>query len=362
MDLDWLKRKLEELRSTGVMEDPELLAFLAACQESFDAIRQGLAVGNAELPPLRGPAEPMPHVSVYRDLAYAMRVEAEMLAARGDYGAAFAMYDTLMDFGTESARGGWTINGLVGNNIEAIAIESLSYAIESGLATPDEYRFLIEQLYAADVRQYRVWEMAESEAQDLALWLDRVTQEGDTVFAEVFKEVYGDTEGLQDALSGMTSAEMESLYREMLTDFERVARYLELSYYEAQLIDADSLLGDNPISQVAIERIPRLNVAEAQIAALVRGTLVMAAVELYRAEHGTYPAALTQLVPGYLQVLPEDPFTGGNFGYAVGGNDYLLYSFAQDMEDDGGITLDRTGPFWTWQGDQVIHGGNVSIR
>jgi hypothetical protein len=230
------------------------------------------------------------------------------------------------------------------------------------LATPDEYRFLIEQLYAADARQYRVWEMAESEAQDLALWLDRVTQEGDTVFAEVFAEVYGDAEGLPDALSGMTAAEIVSLYREMLTDFERVARYLELPYYEAQLIDADSLLGDNPISQVAIERIPRLNVAEAQIAALVRGTLVMAAVELYRAEHDTYPAALTQLVPGYLQVLPEDPFTGGNFGYAVGGNDYLLYSFAQDMEDDGGITLDRTGPFWTWQGDQVIHGGNVSIR
>jgi len=362
VDRDWLTKKLEELRSTGVMEDPDLLAFLAACQDSFDAVRQGLAVGNAELPPLRGPAEPMPHVSVYRDLAYAMRVEAELLVARGEYGAALAMYDTLIDFGTESARGGWILNGLVSNNIEATAIESLSYAIESGWATPDEYRFLIEQLYAADARQYRLWEMADSEVHDLALWFDRLTQEGDTVFAEVFQEVYGDAEGLQNALSGMTPAEMESLYREMLADYERVATYLELPYYEAQLIEVDSLLGDNPISQGVIERAPRLNVAEAQIAALVRGTLVMAAVELYRVEQGTYPATLTQLVPNYLQVLPQDPFTGGNFGYAVGENDYLLYSFAQDMEDDGGSALDRTGPFWTWQGDQVIHGENVSTR
>jgi RNA polymerase sigma factor (sigma-70 family) len=363
VDREWLQEKLEELRSTGVMDDPELLAFLAACQESFDAVRQGLAVGNAELPPARhGPEEPLPYLTAYRSMADAMRIEAEMLAAQGDYQGAFAMYDTLMDFGTESARGGPVMNGLVANNVESVAMESLRYAMKSGWVTPDDYRFLIEQLYEADARQYRTWEGTMAEAQNLALWVDRMTQEGDTVFAEAFEKVCSDAEGLQDALSGMTPAEMESLCRQMLTDYERVAAYLELPYYEAQRIDADSLLGDNPIIQAFLDRTPRLNVVEARSAAFVRGTLVMAAVELYRAEHATYPATLTQLVPDYLQVLPQDPFTGGTFGYAVGENDYLLYSFAQDMKDDGGITFDQTGSFWTWQGDQVIHGENVSIR
>lgn len=363
VDREWLQEKLEELRSTGVMEDPELLAFLAACQESFDAIRQGLAVGNAELPPARhGPAEPLPYLTAYRALADAMRIEAEMLAAQGDYAAALAMYDTLIDFGTESARGGSVMNGLVANNIESVAMESLRYAMKSGWATPDEYRYLIEQLYAADAQQYRTWEGTMAEAQNLALWVDRMTQEGDTVFAEAFEKVCSDAEGLQDALSGMTPAEMVSLCRQMLTDYERVARYLELPYYESQRIDADSLVSDNPIIQAFLERTSRLNVVEGQIAAFVRGTLVMGALELYRADHASYPATLTQLVPNYLQVLPEDPFTGGTFGYAVGENDYLLYSFAQDMKDDGGITFDRTGSFWTWQGDQVIHGGDASIR
>jgi len=361
VDRDWLKAKLAEIRSTGVMEDPDLLAFLAACQDSFDAIRQGLAVGNAELPPSRyGPAEPLPYLPAYRNLAYAMCVEAEMLAARGDYRAAFAMYDTLVSFGNESGRGGFILHGIVGYAIQGIAIESLSYVMASGWAAPDEYRFLIEQLYAADMRQYRVWEMAESEAQDWTLWLDRMTQEGDTVFAEVFEAMCGDIEGLKDALPGMTPAEMVSLFREMLADLDRIAAYLELPYYEAQLIDADSLLGDNPISQA--DRVPRFNGAEARMAASVRGVMVMAAVELYRAEHDTYPATLTQLVPDYLQVLPEDPFTGASFGYAAGSNDYLLYSLGPDMEDDGGILLDPTVPFETWQGDWVIHGENVSIR
>ncbi len=362
VDGEWLKEKLEELRSTGVMEDPDLLAFLAACQDSFDAVRQGLAMGNADLPPFRWPDEPIPYLPAYRNLAYAMCIEAEMLAAQGSYARALATYDTLLGFGPESGRGGCILNGLVGNNIEAVAIESLRYAIDSGWPTSDEYRFLIEQLYEADARQCRMWEPTLEEAQAIALWLDRATQEGDSVFAKVLEEVWWDAEELHDALSGFTPAEIVSLCRQMLTDYERVAAYLELPYYEAQRIDADSLLGDNPISQVALERIPRLNIAEAQIAAKVRGTLVMAAVELYRTEQGGYPAALTQLVPNYLQVLPQDPFTGGNFGYAVGGNDYLLYSFAQDMKDDGGIALDQTGSFWTWQGDQIIHGENVSIR
>lgn len=362
VDRDWLKAKLEELRTTGVMEDPDLLAFLTACQESFEAVRQGVAVGNAMLPPGRWPDELLPYLSPYRNLAYAMCLEAEMLAARGAYGDALAMYETLMGFGPESGQGGMIINGLVGNHIEAITMESLRYAIESGWATPDEYRFLIDQLYAADARQYRMWETTLEEARGVALWVDRLIQEGDTVLAEACEQVFGDVEGLREALSGMTPAEIESLCRQMVTDYERVAAYLELPYYEAQQIDADSLLGDNPISQTVIERIPRLNIAEAQIAAKVRGTLVMAAVELYRTEHGTYPPTLTQLEPNYLPVLPQDPYTGGNLGYAVQGNDYLLYSFAQDMKDDGGIALDETGPFWTWQGDCVIHGQNVSIR
>ena len=359
VDGDWLKEKLAEIRATGATDDPKLLAFLAACQEAFDAVRQGLAVGNAELPPGRhGFAEPLPYLPAYRNLAYAMSVEAAMLAAQGDYQGAFAMYDALMDFGTESGRGGFIINGIVGYNIQGIAIESLSYAIESGWATPDEYRFLIEQLYAADARQYRVSEAMMAEARNLAVWVDRVTQEGEAVFAAEFEKTFAGIKGFQP---GMTAAEMESLYRKMLTDYERMAEYLALPFYEAQLVDANSFLADNWMAQ-ADDRVARCNGAEARMAASVRGVMVMAAVELYRAEHASYPATLTQLVPDYLQALPEDPFTGSGFGYAAGSNDYLLYSFGPDMEDDGGITVDPTGRFETWEGDWVIHGEKVSIR
>ena len=70
-------------------------------------------------------------------------------------------------------------------------------------------------------------------------------------------------------------------------------------------------------------------------------TRAMAAIEQYQADHGHPPAALQELVPGYLADAPWDPVHGGPFGYRLLDDDrhsraYLLYSFGADGVDDGG--------------------------
>ena len=96
---------------------------------------------------------------------------------------------------------------------------------------------------------------------------------------------------------------------------------------------------------------------EAVTRAEIRGTMLVAALEVYALENGAYPDSLDGLVAlGYVTVLPEDPFSGQSFGYAPSGSGYVLWSAGPDMQDDGGVPLDSTGAFHGREGDILIHG------
>ena len=58
---------------------------------------------------------------------------------------------------------------------------------------------------------------------------------------------------------------------------------------------------------------------------------------VYRAEHGSYPAKLTELVPKYVTQMPVDVFCDSDLRYhRTGDGGYLLYSVGVNGKDDGG--------------------------
>ncbi len=66
---------------------------------------------------------------------------------------------------------------------------------------------------------------------------------------------------------------------------------------------------------------------------------VAAAIAHYRVEHdGRYPPSLDAVVPGYLDAVPVDPFTGVPLRYRVddGGRAVTIWSVGPDGRDDGG--------------------------
>ena len=81
---------------------------------------------------------------------------------------------------------------------------------------------------------------------------------------------------------------------------------------------------------------------EADVGALMRLQMTEVALALagYRADHGSFPEDLEQLVPDYLDEVPEDLFSGGRLQYQSSGRDYLLYSVGRNREDDQGRTDD----------------------
>jgi hypothetical protein len=60
------------------------------------------------------------------------------------------------------------------------------------------------------------------------------------------------------------------------------------------------------------------------------------ALAAYRAEHGSYPKRLADLVPKYVAEVPKDIFNDALLHYDQKGDGYLLYSVGVNGKDDGG--------------------------
>jgi hypothetical protein len=77
------------------------------------------------------------------------------------------------------------------------------------------------------------------------------------------------------------------------------------------------------------------------------------AILRYKADNGKLPADLQELVSAnYLKDLPIDPFGPGSLTYKRIDDDFKLYSFGLDFDDDGGV-----GYRWGYGeegGDQVF--------
>jgi len=72
-----------------------------------------------------------------------------------------------------------------------------------------------------------------------------------------------------------------------------------------------------------------------------------ASVAAFRADSGTLPETLDDLVPDYMPELPADPWTGEPLKYRPEGDGYTLYSVGPDGEDHDGLS-ERWGPDADW--------------
>lgn len=349
LDEDWIKEQLKN----GNINDPRLKGLFDSCQASFDAIRTGLEVGNAMLPPMRGPDEPLPYLAKWRALARLMALEADLYASQGDYASAFADYATLMEFANESTRGGVVINGLVGCAMQQIAADALQAVLPGSGATAQQYRDYLARMEAIQASRNPLSQSVEYEFEDNGYWLNE-SFDAQGFRALVTGPENGFDPSLRDWAAQASPADIAAAMSSVLDSYRNTLPYFQLPYYESQAVDWSALVGDSPLAQGFLGALRNLPRSEARLQAEVQGTMIQAALEGYRIENGAYPASLDTLTPGFLTQVPQDPFTGGAYGFSLGESGYTLYSAGTDMRDDGGTLddWDETG------GDLLIHGSN----
>ena len=344
--LEYISEKWRELGSEA-WRDTEILAFILAHQDAFDAIRKGLEVGNAMLPFFEDAwSEPLPYLKDWRALARLMTMEASMRASQGDYAFAFEQYLTLIDFGNESSTGGSAINGLVGYVIRNVSVAALRDALSSQAVSPADYEALIEELFALNEETFAV---ILGETENLDLWLD----DSEDPMREFIQA--SDQLGTPFDISMYSDVELAALWQEFLAHREIPFDYAGMPYYEFQAVDFDTIYGENPFSQLLLPPYERMAAATANSHAQILGTALVAAIEWYRSDQGVYPSALSQLSPQYIPVVPADPFTGSDFIFDSHSTGYVLYSTGRDMTDDGGISLPPGSVNWVDGTDILLH-------
>ncbi|MDY0354240.1 MAG: hypothetical protein RBR19_00045 [Sedimentisphaerales bacterium] len=87
-------------------------------------------------------------------------------------------------------------------------------------------------------------------------------------------------------------------------------------------------------------------------------TIVAVAILSCKSDKGEYPASLDELVEmGYLSKLPQDPYANGPLSYRRTDDGFLLYSWGDNLTDDGGVQGLRQGGqpgLWADNGDWVF--------
>jgi hypothetical protein len=324
-------------------QDPEVQALIASNQDVLDCIRAGVELGNAMLPlDPNGPYTALPYLAHYRDLAKLLVLEAATYGARGDYRAALADYIAVLGFGNDLPRGGSAIHALVGYAVNVTATEALTDQLVRGDFPPETYRTVIDEMQRLEERAFtgREAQVYEAQAWD-TWWVSRLEEGADvrTLIDEVYTVAFGAEmpDETRSTLVALSDGEIRSLFDGYLQDRQELIEYASLPYYEAAAIDPGTIFGDNPLSELWLRALVRLNRAEARNYANYQATAVVAAIELYRTEHGTHPGTLSELTPVYLETLPKDPFTGDSFRYGLTESGYVLYSPGGDMVDNGGV-------------------------
>jgi hypothetical protein len=78
--------------------------------------------------------------------------------------------------------------------------------------------------------------------------------------------------------------------------------------------------------------------------ALMRCAIAALAAERYRRAHGNWPASLKALVgDGLLKQVPADSYDGAPLRYRLREDRVVIYSVAQDLEDNGGTFDNKSG-------------------
>jgi hypothetical protein len=249
----------------------------------------------------------MPDLSTKRDLAFALRARAMLSAEDGNINAAIDDIETLYIYGAHVAEGPkHLIEKLVG-----IAIKTLPIRIAFDLL---------------DKKMVNTGMMKS---------LEDGFKQLVTEYSEPF-DIRGEKFYLQEQI------ETDPKYRFFKPYLKGTLDYYDViaskTAWQLHNEPTQSVIEKNPLIETAGSGIPNVIELESRIRADEHALITTMAVLRYNADKGGYPANFSDIVSsGYIKELPIDPFSDKPFVYKQTRDNFTLYSFGADYDDDGGM-------------------------
>jgi hypothetical protein len=247
----------------------------------------------------------------------------------------------------------WPISRLVGDGTARPAYAALRYALAvsrdpaawaAGLGAALERDDPPPPSFghACSLLRVEFWDLCQR------IFLPRDADGGWLVHRGVVKALAPQLEGEPEALADELEAiGMETSLGESDAYYDALERWNALPYHLAakEPFPLDQLResSDNPLYRLQAQLTAQTRARVERTIAERRATHLIVHLTLHKARLGSYPDQLGELAVTDLSALRRDPFSGGDFVYRRGGDDFVLYSLAYNLTDDGG----RHDPEWT---------------
>jgi len=348
--------------------------WLADNEPAFDTLRRGARaphywpIYDIESPDLSDPnflGEAMEGLTGYRQVTLAFREKIAYQAHRGDLEGALDDCFTVWTFGRHMQGKGLLNEQLVGTAIEALGSQGL-FAVLSRCEVPSDMLERMHTKLAALVNPQRSVISFDGEA---VLWRDLIqrtfTDDGRGGGHALSKGIPYAAGDWVDNLAGILvfrypgRRETETMVEQY---FERVERSLLLPpYVNISTRDPDEI-AIHPAPNTLLSLVAPAHERVGQILWRMKtgelAVLTTVAVLRHALEWNGYPATLDQLVQaGYLNAVPNDPFGKGPLSYRKTIDGFLLYSWGENLKDDGGqlgTNAEGKPRMWLGNGDWVF--------
>lgn len=306
---------------------------IAVTGDALELLREGFKYPY-QAPLKRSYKALFPFYVKFRDIARYLKLRASVLASQGDWNGSVSSNLDALRLGNDPPKDGTLISMLVGISLQSFGQKEIWQSIE--------------HLNATDARN--ATQRMEKIVTGQTSLLDCL--QGEKLFVQaslldLFKQPHW-----REVLAYESKSSTENQEQYPTKIIPKISEKRIFSYYTKQI---DLVIAEarkpyltrkpvDPPSPIFSSMLSNYYFSSAKVAvnevvnALLLTTL---ALQTYKAEHGAYPASLTDLIPAYLNTLPTDPFTDSlPLHYLPTADKYLLYSIGPDGKDDRGQPID----------------------
>jgi len=320
----------------------------------------------------------MPHLSGYRKVARALCWRTRLLAEKGRYEEAFSDIKTCYRFGRH-VKGTKLVlvEQLVGIAIESRTVGNLRHILSEHEVDSVTLTILqkdLEQIISggsfvmsfAGEKMFIYDEIQRCFTEDRFggghLYLSRISALSDAHggMQRIIRETISSPEGWVRAVKVLffhpnkqqTREEADRFYAYCETMAQKTPAQIRTQGIDVQK-ETMKIVGDNVLLSILSPALERAAEIGHRHRTNVEATVTILALQRYKADEGSYPNDLQQLITaGYLRQLPLDVYSDKPLVYRKTAGSFILYSVGDDFEDDGGKSgTDRKGKPKLWVGD-----------
>jgi hypothetical protein len=305
------------------------------------------------------------NLSEYRTLARALNWRSRYKAYEGNIKSALDDCISLVRFGRHQEGKGLLIEQLVGVAIEALAQGSISMIMEKADVPADTLKNLQEQLQAEYARHYSLINLDGEKVFTYDYIQRSFTDDGKgggRMLARGAPLAVGDWKtGLWRFVS-LSYPDRREMTAKVDQYFELFAQFLDITPWQLHQKGGpgewDEIAGDSFLMKITAPAYGRVGEIGWRAKTHRTALLTVLALKRYEKDNGKYPESLRALVEsGYLEDMPNDPYSDGPLVYKKTDDSFILYSLGENLIDDEGQVARRDDgriKQWASEGDWVF--------